>query len=41
MPENSNYMTAPTHSFAGLSVCTQLKELEADIARNTKLSQTR
>jgi len=32
MSENSNYMTAPTHSFAGLPVCTQLKELEADIA---------
>ena len=32
MSENSNYMTAPTHSFAGLPVCTQLKDLEADIA---------
>jgi len=32
MSENSNYITAPTHSFAGLPVCTQLKDLEADIA---------
>jgi agmatinase len=32
MSENSNCITAPTHSFAGLPVCTQLKDLEADIA---------
>ena len=32
MSENSNYMTAPTHSFAGLPVCTQLNDLAADIA---------
>jgi len=32
MSENSNCITAPIHSFAGLPVCTQLKDLEADIA---------
>ena len=32
MPENSNCITPPTHSFVGLPVCTQLKDLEADIA---------
>jgi agmatinase len=32
MSVNSNCITAPTHSFAGLPVCTQLKDLEADIA---------
>jgi len=32
MPANLDYITAPAHSFAGLPVCTQLKELEADIA---------
>jgi agmatinase len=32
MSENLNCITAPTHSFAGLPVCTQLKDLEADIA---------
>jgi agmatinase len=32
MSENSNFITPPTHSFAGLPVCTQLKDLEADIA---------
>ena len=32
MSENSIFITAPTHSFAGLPVCTQLKDLEADIA---------
>jgi agmatinase len=32
MSENPNCITAPTHSFAGLPVCTQLKDLEADIA---------
>jgi agmatinase len=32
MSENSNYMIAPTHSFAGLPVCTQLKDLAADFA---------
>ncbi|CAB1056829.1 Agmatinase (EC [Olavius sp. associated proteobacterium Delta 1] len=32
MSDISNYITAPTHSFAGLSVCTQLNDLAADIA---------
>ena len=32
MPENLNYLTPPTHSFAGLPVCTRLEDLEADIA---------
>ena len=32
MSENSNYITAPAHSFAGLPVCTQLNDLDADIA---------
>jgi hypothetical protein len=32
MQKNSNFITPPTHSFAGLPVCTQLKDLEADIA---------
>ena len=32
MPENLNYLTPPTHSFAGLPVCTQLEGLEADFA---------
>jgi len=32
MPENFDYITPPTHSFAGLPVCTQLNELAADIA---------
>ena len=32
MSENSDYITAPTHSFAGLPVCTQLNDLAADIA---------
>lgn len=32
MSENSNFVTPPAHSFAGLPVCTQLKDLEADIA---------
>ena len=32
MPENFDYITPPTHSFAGLPVCTQLNELTADIA---------
>ena len=32
MPENWNQITPPEHSFAGLPVCTQLNDLEADIA---------
>jgi agmatinase len=32
MSENWNYITPPRHSFAGLPVCTQLNEIEADIA---------
>lgn len=32
MSENSGGITPPTHSFAGLPVCTRLEELEADIA---------
>ena len=32
MSENYTYITPPTHSFAGLPVCTQLNDLEADIA---------
>ena len=32
MPQNLNEMTPPLHSFAGLPVCTQLEELDADIA---------
>jgi agmatinase len=32
MSDISNYITAPTHSFAGLPVCTQLNGLAADIA---------
>lgn len=32
MPGNLNYLTSPTHSFAGLPVCTRLQDLEADIA---------
>jgi agmatinase len=32
MPDNFDYLTPPTHSFAGLPVCTQLDDLEADIA---------
>ena len=32
MSENSDYITAPAHSFAGLPVCTQLNDLAADIA---------
>jgi agmatinase len=32
MSENSNYITAPTHSFAGLPVCTQFNDIAADIA---------
>jgi len=30
MSENSNYITAPAHSFAGLPVCTQLNDLIVD-----------
>jgi agmatinase len=32
MSENSNGITPPTHSFAGLPVCTRLEDLSADIA---------
>ena len=32
MPENFDYITPPTHSFAGLPVCTKLQDLAADIA---------
>ena len=32
MSDNWKYITAPTQSFAGLPVCTQLDELDADIA---------
>jgi len=32
MSDNSNGITPPTHSFAGLPVCTRLDELAADIA---------
>ncbi|MGD9045983.1 MAG: arginase family protein, partial [Desulfobacterales bacterium] len=32
MPANWKYITPPPQSFAGLPVCTQLDELEADIA---------
>ena len=32
MPENWKFITPPAQSFAGLPVCTQLNELEADIA---------
>ncbi len=32
MPKNLNCITPPDHSFAGLPVCTQLENLEADIA---------
>ena len=32
MPENWRSITPPTRSFAGLPVCTQLNELDADIA---------
>ncbi len=32
MLKNSNFLSSPTYSFAGLPVCTQLKSLEADIA---------
>ena len=32
MPENIDYITPPTHSFAGLPVCKQLDDLAADIA---------
>ena len=32
MSENWKYITPPAQSFAGLPVCTQLDELEADIA---------
>jgi hypothetical protein len=32
MSDISNYITPPTHSFAGLPVCTQLNDLAADIA---------
>jgi agmatinase len=32
MSENWNCITPPTQSFAGLPVCTQLNDLEADIA---------
>jgi hypothetical protein len=37
MSENSNYITAPAHSFAGLPVCTQLNDLAADKTRNLSL----
>ena len=32
MPDNYNYITPPAQSFAGLPVCEQLNDLEADIA---------
>ncbi len=32
MPEKFDYITPPTHSFAGLPVCVKLNDLEADIA---------
>jgi hypothetical protein len=32
MSDNSNGITPPVHSFAGLPVCTRLEELVADIA---------
>jgi len=32
MSENSKHITPPTHSFAGLPVCTRIEGLEADIA---------
>jgi hypothetical protein len=32
MQENWNCITSPHHSFAGLPVCTQLNDLEADVA---------
>ncbi len=32
MPDYYNYITPPAHSFAGLPVCEQLNDLEADIA---------
>jgi len=32
MSKNANCLTPPTHSFAGLPVCTQLEDLKADIA---------
>ena len=32
MPDNCNNITPPTFSFAGLPVCTQLENLQADIA---------
>ena len=32
MSDNWKYMTAPTQSFAGVPVCTQLNELDAEIA---------
>ena len=32
MSDNSDFITPPTQSFAGLPVCTQLKDLVADIA---------
>jgi agmatinase len=32
MSENSKHITPPAHSFAGLPVCTQLEDLEVDIA---------
>ena len=28
---NSNFLTPPIHSFAGLPICSQLNDLEADI----------
>lgn len=32
MSDNFNGITPPTHSFAGLPVCTRLEDLAADIA---------
>ena len=32
MPDSWNFMTPPARSFAGVPVCTQLDDLEADIA---------